>query len=266
MQNKLATLVARYHEQLEELRPFDCNVWLGKPSGFSLAEELPPDKLIETLNAYKIRGALVSHWRSRNISAQDGNDALSACRFDNDKMFLIWTALPLLKGELRPLPQEENLCRRVKAVRVFPKAHNFPLKPWCIGSLCEWLIEHNLPLFVWHTETVWQDIYELAKAFGKLQIVIETQNQKILYHTRPLFSLLGECPNIMVETSNLVGQGFLEYLVREYGARRLLFGSFLPINDPLVGIGMIVGADLSDREKHQIAHENIEMLIAGVTL
>ena len=73
-----------------------------------------------------------------------------------------------------------------------------------------------------------------------------------------------ECPNIMVETSNFAGQGYIDYVVKEFGAQRLLFGSFMPVNDPLVSIGMIIDADIGEKEKLMIASGNIKRIIEGV--
>ena len=97
-----------------------------------------------------------------------------------------------------------------------------------------------------------------------LPLVVETQVQKILYHTRPLFALLRDCPNVRVELSNFAGQGFLEYAVREYGAARLLYGSFLPMSDPWVPMGLVLDADIGDAEKALIAGGNLRRLVREV--
>ena len=52
--------------------------------------------------------------------------------------------------------------------------------------------------------------------------------------------------------------------MREFGAERLLFGSFLPVSDPLVPIGMVLDADLSEEEKRLIAGDNLRRLLEGV--
>jgi uncharacterized protein len=109
-------------------------------------------------------------------------------------------------------------------------------------------------------------VYEIAKAFPKLPIVIETQVQKILYHTRPLFALMRDCRNVLLETSNFVGAGFMEYAVRGFGAERLLFGSFLPVNDPLVAMGMVLDAGIPEEQKALIAGGNLRRLISEVQI
>jgi hypothetical protein len=187
---------------------------------------------------------------------------LEGCRED---VCAAWTGLPLLPGEDGPLPGVGAVPEKVKAARIFPKTHNFPLAAWCIGGLCEWLASRRMPLFIWHTELDWKSMYELARAFPKLQIVVETQTQKILYHTRPLFALMRDCRNVRLELSNFAGQGFIEYAVREFGAERLIFGSFLPVNDPLVPMGMVLDAKISEAEKALIAGGNLRRIVNEVT-
>jgi predicted TIM-barrel fold metal-dependent hydrolase len=97
-----------------------------------------------------------------------------------------------------------------------------------------------------------------------MTIVIESQWQKILYHNRDLFSLLKACPNVCLESSNFIGQDNVSVFVRSFGAERLVWGSFLPVNDPYASIGMVLDADITEGDKRLIAGGNIRRLIAEV--
>jgi predicted TIM-barrel fold metal-dependent hydrolase len=70
--------------------------------------------------------------------------------------------------------------------------------------------------------------------------------------------------NVRVELSNFAGQGFVEYAVKHFGAERLIFGSFLPMNEPLVPMGLVVDAVISEEEKTLIAGENLRRLVSEV--
>lgn len=248
-----------------ELNFFDANVWMGRPEGFPLAKEMTAEPLAETLRQYFIPAALFSHWHGRTLGPQDGNLALEAALPLLPKdCGVIWTGLPLLAGEAQPVPGPGTVAGRLRGVRLFPKAHQFPLADWMVGPLCEWLIAQHLPLFIWHTETDWGSLRSLARAFPRLALVVESQPQKILYHMRPLLAILRDCPNVLVETSNFIGQGFVEYTVRGFGPERLIFGSFLPVNDPLVAIGMLIDADIGKTEKRLVAGDNLRRILAEV--
>ena len=94
--------------------------------------------------------------------------------------------------------------------------------------------------------------------------MVETQWQKILYHIRDLAALLAACPNVYLETSNFIGQDHVTQFVRRFGAERLLYGSFLPVNDPYTAAGMILDADISEADKEKIAGGNLRRLVQGV--
>jgi hypothetical protein len=263
MNDALQQMAEVRRQCIRKLAPFDAGIWLGLSAGFPLAKELKPHQLQATFDRNFLTGGLVSHWRGATVSAQEGNIALEApCSELPAETYVIWAGLPLYPEELGPLPTHGTVSEKLRGVRIFPKSHGYPLADWMVGSLCEWLVKHRLPLFIWHVELDWSSLRVLARAFPELNIIVESQTQKVLYHSRPLFTLLRDCPNLFVEISNFVGAGFLEHAVRQFGAERLIFGSFLPMNDPLVPMGMILDAEISDAEKAMIAGGNLRALIA----
>lgn len=262
---QLQHLVLARRAHAERLQFFDANLWLGDPVGFPCARALPVAQLGPALRERCLTGGLISHWLGHTQSAQLGNHALQdALSSLGEGYYAIWTGLPLFPAEDGPLPGAETLPACVRGVRIFPRAHNFPPLAWSIGSLCTWLQQRCLPLFLWHTEIDWASLYQLAHAFPGLTLILESQPQKILYHTRALFALLRDCGNVRVELSNFAGQGFLEYAVREFGAQRLIYGSFLPVSEPFVPMGLVLDADITEEEKRLIAGDNLRQLIAEV--
>ena len=254
-------------EAVRGLQLFDTNIWLGKPLHFPLAAELDVSFLEDVLQRYSIHGGLLSHWDGPALSAQEGNRALLDLQESlSENLYTIWTGLPLLPREQGPLPGLEKPDARMRGVRLFPKSHHYTLSPWVVGDLCRWCIGYGLPVFLWHVEIEWESVYNLAKAFPELKIIVESQWQKILYHNRNFYSLLINNENVFLETSNFVGQDFITHAVQTLGAEHLLFGSFLPQNDPWTSIGMLMDADISDRCKRLIAGENMRTLLHGVRI
>ncbi len=263
LEARIEALARERRQQAERLELFDANAWLGQPAGFPLARGMQAPELRQALPVYGIRSALVSHWMGLRVAPQAGNRALAeALGPAGSGLWALWTGLPLFPKEEGPLPGAGELSAPTGGVRLFPRSHNFPLTPWAVGELCAWLAGHRIPLFLWHVEIDWPALHALAAAFPRLTVVVETQTQKILYQNRALFALMKDCPNVHAETSNLAGADFLRYAARELGARRLLFGSFLPVNDPWAAIGMILEADLSWEEKRLVAGGNLRRLLA----
>lgn len=249
----------------------DGNVWLGRPAGFPLAVEMEPEDLAaEQLTKVQgrrfLKGGLVSHWTARTLTAQDGNEAIASLESRLPlEWHTVWTGLPFYPPEPGLLPGPRQGSQRMRGVRIFPRTHGFPATDWALGDLCRWMESRRLPLFIWHTEIDWPALRALCLAFPRLPVVVESQHRKIIYHTRPLFMIMRECRSLHLEISNFAGARFLEVAVGEFGAERLLYGSFLPVGDPLVPLGMLLDAELDEAAKRLIASGNLTRLIEGVT-
>ena len=264
-ERQIAIETAERRRALGGLTLYDCNIWLGRGKEFPLAPGIGGEDLGEIFSKYSIRGGMVSHWYAAGLSAQDANETLvrEEGAFPGNT-YSIWTGLPLLPREQDPLPGYGAPPGKMGGVRVFPKTHRYECASWVLGDLCSWCVEYKVPLFLWHVEANWQGLYGIAREFPGLTIVVESQWQKILYHNRTLYNLMARCPNVCIELSNFTGQDFLSHAVQTFGAERFLFGSFLPMNDPFVPIGMLLDADISMEEKKLIAGENLRRILGRV--
>lgn len=71
-----------------------------------------------------------------------------------------------------------------------------------------------------------------------------------------------ESPNVLIETSGFdATAGFIEMGVRELGAERVVFGSHLPSRSLGTELGKIIGAEISEQNKHLILGENYRQLL-----
>lgn len=264
---RLTEMFAERRAAVTRLRWFDAGVWLGKPQGFPLAQEMQANDVGGLLREYGIGSALLSHWLGKSVSPQAGNQALAQCAGTWPEIAgVVWTGVPWVPGEEGPLPGQTPASAetKVRGVRLFPKSHSFPLVPWCVGEICKWLVERQLPLFLWHTELNWAELYTLAKAFPELPIVIESQPQKIIYHARALLPLMSNCANVHLEISNLTGPLFA-MLLSHLGPERFVFGSFLPMNDPWVPVGMVIDSGLPRTDQQLIAADNLQRLAGAAS-
>lgn len=249
----------------EGLGLFDSNIWFGKGREYPLAPEIGPEELPGICSKYFLNGGLISTWDSVNLSAQDCNETLIAVEPDlPENTWTVWTALPLLPREQDPLPGYGPPAGKMRGVRIFPKTHRYACKPWVLGDLCSWCSEYRVPLFIWHIEADWDGLYQIAGDFPDLTLIVESQWQKILYQNRTLYNLMARRPNVLLEISNFAGQDFLTGAVEHFGAGRFIFGSFLPMNDPFVPIGMLLDSEIGAEDKKSIAGGNLRRLIQGV--
>jgi predicted TIM-barrel fold metal-dependent hydrolase len=70
-------------------------------------------------------------------------------------------------------------------------------------------------------------------------------------------------PNIYLDTtSSSFDNNMIEHAVEEVGAERILYGSDLPLLDPILQIAKVTEADISDTDKELILHGNIERILS----
>jgi hypothetical protein len=255
----------RLINQAKDLSYYDAGVWFGCPEYFPLSHEFFLEDLSRMTDTYFAKGGMISHWEGYSSSAQEGNKILAELdTYLPDSWYTTWTGLPLTAEEPGLLPGKNMSYGKMRGVRMFPKSHRYRFLPWAVASICRWCGETRIPIFLWHVEVDWDDLYETAVKYNHCSFVIETQWQKILYHIRNLFGLMEICPNIYVEISNFAGQDYLRDAVDKFGSHRFLYSSFFPVNDPFVPMGILQLSDLSEEHKKKIAGENLQEMIKGV--
>ncbi len=112
----------------QKLEFTDANIWLGLLEDWRLGEELEVQRLGAVLSQYFIVGGLVSHWRAKTYSAQDGNETLAAILPSlPTNLYGVYTGLPLMPREQGMVFCGDALPPRVRGIRLFPATHNFPL-------------------------------------------------------------------------------------------------------------------------------------------
>ena len=72
-------------------------------------------------------------------------------------------------------------------------------------------------------------------------------------------------PNIYLElTAVFDDRGVIDKFVHEAGSDRMLFGTDLPWFDPHQAIGVLMNADITDDDRHNICHRNAERLLKPI--
>ncbi len=60
--------------------------------------------------------------------------------------------------------------------------------------------------------------------------------------------------------------GTIEYMVKELGSERVLYGSDAPMRDPFPQFGWVVYADISEEDKKNILGRNMQRILSDVKL
>ena len=246
---------------------FDCNAGVGKTGlGYPAAES--PDEFLAVMDHYGIHESLVYDLTDLEIARLDDPSAILAFCATSPRLHPSAIVVPPETGELPPPERwvEELLSAGIRAVRAYPKWYRFDFLPYCMGSLCEVLEAHRMPVFVtyyaygdhpWEHTPEWDHIHRTAIAYPELPIIVlytgMLQNRRIL-------PLMARCPNVRFDTICSTCR-FPEFVTERFGADRLVIGTRYPIYEPGLHVSWLRYADLDSRARALIAGDNVRDML-----
>jgi len=232
---------------------WDANVRVG-PSGIHGELALDPAGLIEEMDRFGIRSALVSHWTAEEYDADAGNRALA--RDLLPRFTPAWAALPD-RGSVDALA-----VRRPLAVRLTPglTQHNFSTAPWCAGPLFEYLEAQSVITLLSRADIEWDRLAEVMENFPGLVVLLLDVGYR---SDRHLWPLLERFPRLHFDSATYLAHRQLEAFVDRYGPDRLLLGSRLPLYTPAAALGVLAGARMSADARLAVAGGNLRRLLAA---
>ena len=245
---------------------FDANCALGMvrtpgPDGAFLTA----DELVEHQAGYGITRALVYHSLAREEHGAVGNPRILKAIESHPGLMPSWVVLPHHTGEF---PKPETVLReardaKVRVFHIFPDEHRIPMDDWMVGDLLG-AIEGQI-ILMWHIEQLLtptaRDIYRVARAYPRLQIVIADVDKMI---NRVMTPLLRNLPNLSFETSGHRIHRGIEHITNAVGADRMLFGTNLPWFSAGGPHAEFAYADIPDVARAKIGAGNLDSLLATV--
>ena len=247
----------------------NCRIGLFKQSVPGFFDDVPT--LLERMDRFGIAEALVLDTMSHEGHPADGNARIIETTAPHPRLHPAWGLLPLRGGEMGPA---ETLMERmeaagVRAVWLFPEIYRLSLEDWCLGDLFAMLAAARVPLFInpnaeilggWPPDsTPWGDLVRLCRDYPTLPVVA-TEN-RFRSGNRMMYQALAAVEKLHIETSGLWAHHGIEFICREFGAHRLLFGSRLPFNDAGAHVMQVSEADIADEDKRLIAGDNLRRLM-----
>lgn len=268
MESGVIQMENEFKKKVKKLHFFDSNCWIGKfniEGSFSIKDAAD---LVENMDRCGIDRAIVSQTLSIYSHPKVGNELLYKEVEKDERLYGCFILLPHLTEELGPLDAYigDMLSRGIRAVRLFPVSQNYLLEEWTCDTLLGILEERRIPLFIWKKETDWNTLYKLCKTHPKLPVVLEQCDLEAFFNGRYIYPLFEKCDNFFLEVHKSHLYLEIDDIVQRFGAERLLFSSFLPVDDPYAFLMLITEGDFSQREKELIAHGNLEKLLKGVVV
>jgi predicted TIM-barrel fold metal-dependent hydrolase len=248
---------------------FDCNTFMGSAQTGTWKPARGRAELLAAMDRDGIDTALAWHVGQQDWSIPEGNELLAREIGNEPRLWGCWTIVPPQTDELPP--PAELFARmgpaRIRALRIFPAAHNFVPGRTALGALLEGCVKRRIPLLlsVERGETGYPVIDRLLQEFPRLTCILcDIGVWGVDRFIRPL---LERFPGVRVETSHLaLHDGVLPPLAKKYGARRFVFGTGFPDRLPASAMLSLRHADIDDAWKEAIASGNLEQVLQEVKL
>ena len=258
---------------MNDLQFFDAHCYLGRYKTFIPGSFYTTQDLVNQMEHFGIKEALVTSAMSREHHPLDGNAAVLTETKGRDNLHPSWALLPSASKEF-PAPAaliSDMITRGVRAAKIFYGMYSFPLSEWCIGDLLDELEARRVPTFLdpdlelstWDMDKFdWNGVDTLCGAHPNLPVILS--GARFRTSNRLIYQLLKLHKNLHIELSGYWAYHGIEFITREFGAERLIFGTRMPVRDPACAIGQVAYADISDEEKKLVAGDNIRRLLGGV--
>lgn len=224
------------------MRVIDVNRIVGPmPAGDVPSTDMPG--LLAELDRLAIDAACVVH--SHDLYY----DPVSAAALPDDRRLV---RVPIVV----PGPLGTGTPEAAKLVRMCPAEHRFGLTGSHGLAAARELAERGVTVLLALADPV--VIHRLATEVPELRIVLINTGYRTL---RELAELMDVHPEVRVDTATLCGHLFVEWVVRRYGAHRVLFGTGAPVTDDAGPRFQLDHLELSADEVELIAGGNVLELL-----
>ena len=256
----------------------DACCYLGRHVRMPEGQPETAEALLAEMDHFGIHDALVVDYLAREANPMAGNERIVERTKDHPRLHPAWAGLMTHSRELPPPAELVAQMREqgVGALFLFYGQFDIRLDDWGVDDLLEVLEESRVPLFLCPTDwrepgkvnaTDWTNVVRICRRFPDLPVVVT--EERIYKSQRAVFAAMAACPNLKLDVSALWLHKRIEFICREFGADRLVWGSQLPERTAGVPIMQVNYSDLSEEDLSLIAggtmremlswNENVEL-------
>ena len=235
---------------------FDANVCVGDGR-----KEASPCRtrrdLITEMDRHRVQRALIYHAQTEEGSSIVGNECLQTWLGDDGRLIPQWSVLPTDDSVAQVQALHDR--GRAKCVRL-RDTHSvgLPFRSWAYDPLLSWLGESQIPLWIPLPESDAHELVTTLQGYPELVTVLVGAHYTHALWVRPLLRAL---PNASLELSRYECIGEVEALRDEFGAERLLYGSWYPRYAMGPVLYYLHRTDLSDAELTMVCASNLKRIL-----
>lgn len=235
----------------------DSNIIVGQARDeMSPAPDAPT--LLAKLDHHGVDGAIVHHAYAQVMSPIEGNELLFAAIMGYEDRLLPQCVAGSTRESLTQLQDyhSQGLLRSTRLHDV--SGQGIPFASWIYGELLAWLEQEGIPLWIPLPEVDANQLVEALKYYPQLPVVLVGAHYQHTLLIRPLLQAL---PQVTLELSRHETLGDVEALSAEFGARRLLYGSWYPRYEIGPIIYYLHHTSLSEKELADVCAGNVQRLL-----
>jgi predicted TIM-barrel fold metal-dependent hydrolase len=235
---------------------FDANVRVGD------CHDLPSPcrdrtALLAEMDRHGVERAVIYHAQTEMISPLDGNQLLESWLDGDGRLTPQWSILPTPAS----LAQVQSLYEagRVSSLRLHnTRVAGLPFRPWAYDELLAWISARHIPLWIPLPDHDADELVTTLQGRPELVTVLVGAHYSHYLLVRPLLRRL---PNTYLELSRYEPIGEIEALRDEFGAQRLLYGSWYWRYAMGPMLFYLHHTDLTDRELALVCAGNLERIL-----
>ena len=245
----------------------DFSGFVGPWPYWNISHETP-EAILSLMDKYQIETLAVCSTRSVFSDWREGNEETIALAAKYPARFLPFISMsPIL-----PVPElvrrlRDYKRRQVKGIRLYPQHHAYSLTASSgIAEVLKTAQEIELPvvlpvrvIMVWGMpELDLSAVEETVSRYPKLRFVLSAINYGA---TLRAYDIMQRFSNVYLEISGLQGFHGVDNAVQIVGAKRILFGSGLPLQYPACSLEKLRVAKISQEQRQAIAEGNARALL-----
>ena len=224
------------------------------------------DELISYMDYAGIQRANVWHRAQYELDPTVGNEhLLTEVKGHEDRLSPSLTILPMVTDREYAPNRFFDLMKRggARTVHAFPLQNRYILCEATMGEQLELLTDLKIPVYL-SPRDGFEPIYSVLKEYPDLTVIL--YNIGWWPSARYVYPLLNRYPNVYFETGDFSMMKGYEDVCGRFGSERMLFGTNFPTNSMAGSICCLEYARITDSDKENIAHANMERLLSEVKL
>lgn len=239
----------------------DMHTHLGPYQGIYFPNPSPED-MIRTMDRCGVKMA-VSSSHAALIDSRENIKMVDVVKKYPDRFRAYWVINPNYPEELEEEIRQFSRAEGFVGFKFLSDYHRYPVTSPRYEPALKYADEHRLMVLL-HT---WgYSSYDSPTLVER--IAVKYPNALLLMgHSgygewEKAIQVARDNLNVYLElTAAYAVNGVIEWMVREAGSEKILFGTDLPWFDPHYGIGCVIFSKITDEDRHNILHRNAERLL-----